>query len=276
MPAGSGWFGGRLTPLTRIEEDTLDPHDRSLGVRLACQAAPLSDVKIDIPPESLTTPQRLQIEGQERARDPAWLDPAVTAREVSLPPPSLADLRADTVRLAETLAQAGISPLEISLPALADFPERLRGLGWNVRLAIRRPAARDLPAALVSVLPPGTPLLGLAVDMGSTKLAVYLVDLESGATLAQPGVMNPQIAYGEDVVSRIAFANRVEENRLLLQTRLVETLQPAPELTCCAAARVLAAPRWWTRWWWATPPCTISSPACRSGTAGAAPYVPGR
>ena len=60
--------------------------------------------------------------------------------------------------------------------------------------------------------------------MGSTKLAAYLVDLQSGATLGQLGEMNPQIAYGEDVVSRIAFCNRQAENRRLLQTRLVETL----------------------------------------------------
>ena len=62
------------------------------------------------------------------------------------------------------------------------------------------------------------------MDMGSTKLAIFLVDLESGATLAQTGVMNPQIAYGEDVVSRIAYANRDAENRMLLQSRLVETI----------------------------------------------------
>ena len=62
------------------------------------------------------------------------------------------------------------------------------------------------------------------MDLGSTKLAIFLVDLENGAILAQAGVMNPQISFGEDVVSRIAYANRGDENRKQLQTRLVETI----------------------------------------------------
>ena len=57
------------------------------------------------------------------------------------------------------------------------------------------------------------------MDLGSTKLALYLVDLGTGATLTRTGVMNPQIAYGEDVVSRIAFANRADENRQDLCSR---------------------------------------------------------
>jgi uncharacterized 2Fe-2S/4Fe-4S cluster protein (DUF4445 family) len=70
------------------------------------------------------------------------------------------------------------------------------------------------------------------MDLGSTKLALYLVDLASGATLARAGVMNPQIAYGEDVVSRISFANKSEENRVLLQTRLVSSINEAVESLC--------------------------------------------
>ena len=55
------------------------------------------------------------------------------------------------------------------------------------------------------MIPPGAPLLGLAVDIGTTKIAAYLVELASGRTLAKAGAVNPQIAYGEDVVSRIAL-----------------------------------------------------------------------
>ena len=64
----------------------------------------------------------------------------------------------------------------------------------------------------------------MAVDVGSTKLAMYLVNLETGETAAKTGAMNPQIAFGEDVVSRIAYANQGEAQRLQLQTRLVDTL----------------------------------------------------
>ena len=95
-----------------------------------------------------------------------------------------------------------------------------------------------LSPRLIAALPPRSPLLGLAVDLGSTKLAVYLVDLETGGTLAQTGVMNPQISYGEDVVNRIAFANKSEENRRLLQRRVVEALNQAAVELCRHAALV--------------------------------------
>ncbi len=68
--------------------------------------------------------------------------------------------------------------------------------------------------------PVGEPLLGLAVDTGTTKLAAYLVDLASGRTLARAGAMNPQIAYGEDVVTRVGYANSSPAAAQLLHQRL--------------------------------------------------------
>jgi uncharacterized 2Fe-2S/4Fe-4S cluster protein (DUF4445 family) len=65
---------------------------------------------------------------------------------------------------------------------------------------------------------------GLAVDIGTTKLAAYLVDLGSGATVARAGAMNPQIAYGEDVISRIAYAGREPDGAKRLQSVLMDTL----------------------------------------------------
>ena len=142
------------------------------------------------------------------------------AIDLSLTAPDLHDLRSDLTRVQQILAEQGYPALSGDLPVLSLLSSRLREHNWSVRLAVR-----PMPGSLelVNVLPPGARLLGLAADMGSTKLAVYLVDLTDGATLARVGVMNPQIAYGEDVVNRIAFANRSEENRILLQTRLIET-----------------------------------------------------
>ncbi len=70
---------------------------------------------------------------------------------------------------------------------------------------------------VVALLPRDEPTVGLAVDIGTTKMAAYLVDLSTGHTLAMDGLMNPQIAYGEDVVSRIAYANEHPEGRRVLQ-----------------------------------------------------------
>ena len=77
---------------------------------------------------------------------------------------------------------------------------------------------------VIAVLPRETRLIGLAVDIGTTKLAAYLVDLEKGHTVAKVGAMNPQIAYGEDVVSRIAYCNQHADGRATLQRKLIETL----------------------------------------------------
>ena len=151
---------GRLTPLTLEEQALFSPQEITQGMRLACQATPLSDCEIDIPPESLTTAQRLQVE----------------------------DIY-DTELVNDT-----------------------------------RPVSSGL---------------GFAVDVGTTKLAAFLVDLATGKTLARLGMMNPQIAYGEDVISRIVYSNQNADGARQLQARLVETLnQMIRDL--CAEAQVSA------------------------------------
>ena len=93
----------------------------------------------------------------------------------------------------------------------------MRDLNWNVRVALRGDE-------IVALGAPGTKWLGLAVDIGTTKIAGYLLDLESGKTLASKGMMNPQISYGEDVISRIVAASKSPENAIKLQSLLTEAL----------------------------------------------------
>jgi uncharacterized 2Fe-2S/4Fe-4S cluster protein (DUF4445 family) len=135
--------------------------------------------------------------------------------------PTLHDLRADTVRLADALAAQNVPRPFFAQPVLSDLSERLRAQDWRARLALRH---RPPMPEVVGVLPEGATLLGLAVDIGTTKMAGYLVDLQSGRTLARAGRMNPQVAYGEDVVSRIAYANEQAEGRKQLQAQLMESL----------------------------------------------------
>ena len=205
---------GELSPPTREEQDALGADDLAKDYRLACQAIPLTDVKIDIPPESLTTPQRLQIEGQETFIEP---DPVVTAFDVQLAPPTLDDLRSDVARVRQALDDLGIACPVIRLPVLEGLSGTLRAQDWTARLVLRGDE-------VIAGLPRESDLLGLAVDVGTTKLAAYLVDLENGNTLAKTGRMNPQISYGEDVVSRIAYTINNEGGRKLLQAKLVEAI----------------------------------------------------
>jgi uncharacterized 2Fe-2S/4Fe-4S cluster protein (DUF4445 family) len=202
---------GELTPVTANEEFELDAAELAAGYRLACQVKPLSDVRVDIPPESLTTPQRTQVEGREVEIE---LDPVVLPIEVQLPAPDLFDLRSDVTRLKAALGDQAIS---IGYAALTDLSDRLRRYHWSARVARRN-------ASVIAVLPRESRLIGLAVDVGTTKLAAYLVDLEQGHTVAKLGAMNPQIAYGEDVISRIAYCNRHVDGRATLQRKLIETL----------------------------------------------------
>jgi len=227
---------GQLSPLTLTEEAELSAKDLAAGYRLACQAEVLSNLRVDIPPESFTTPQRLQLEGQEI---PTELDPVAVPLEVAVPPPALDDLRSDLTRLRDALTALSHADLHFSLSVAASLPEKLRANQWRVRLAIRG-------NEVVAILPPLNTddrslitdhclLYGLAVDIGTTKLAAYLVNLETGETVAKAGAMNPQIAYGEDVISRITYVNEHADGLLTLQAKLVEALNHLLDGLCAEA-----------------------------------------
>jgi uncharacterized 2Fe-2S/4Fe-4S cluster protein (DUF4445 family) len=205
---------GQASPPTAEEEAAFTDAELQAGFRLACQSHPLSDISLEIPPESLTTPQRLQVEGLE-AEIP--LDPPVIPIDIQVRPPDIHDLRSDATRLLQAVDAQTRETHHLSERLLPDLSPALRSLGWDLRLAVRR-------GEIIALLPKGCPLLGLAVDVGTTKLAAYLIDLQSGSTLAKAGAMNPQIAYGEDVISRIGYTNTHVDGRRVLQTRLVETL----------------------------------------------------
>lgn len=198
------------------------------GYRLACQAYPLSDVKVEVPPESLATPQRLSIEGQEIAVE---IDPVVTSYEVHLPPPNLEDLRSDATRLQQALSELGVDGVRLPLTVLHQISERLRALDWRAQAVVRE-------GEVVAILPLESRLLGLAVDIGTTKLAAYLLNLTDGETLAKAGEMNPQISYGEDVISRIAYCDQHPDGRQILRNRVVETLNRMIEGLCAEAGEI--------------------------------------
>jgi uncharacterized 2Fe-2S/4Fe-4S cluster protein (DUF4445 family) len=209
---------GQVTPPTLTEEEELGRENMEAGFRLACQTIPLEDVRVEIPRESLVAGQRVQVEGREGQ---IVFEPAVVAVDLELTPPALDDLRSDIMRVNDVLRERGLPTLEAGPRLLGQLSLFLRKNAWKARIAVR-PGSNS--SELASVLPYGSRIAGLAMDIGSTKLAIFLLDLESGAILAQVGVMNPQISFGEDVVSRIAHANKGDAERLELQTRLVETV----------------------------------------------------
>lgn len=189
------------------------------GWRLACQTEVQEDVRIHIPPDSLATAQRTQTESQTL---PIKLNPAVRSLTVRLRPPNLADLRSDANRLRDSL---GRSDLTFPASVLRTLSNDLRAYEFYVSVFLRG-------ASVVGIRPADTAALGLAVDLGTTKLAVYLVNLASGETLATAGAMNPQIAFGEDVMARIGHAISKPEGGEQLRSVIVEALSRMASKLC--------------------------------------------
>ncbi|RCK76077.1 MAG: Methyltransferase corrinoid activation protein [Anaerolineae bacterium] len=211
---------GELSPPTIDEENTFSANEIQQGYRLACQAYPRTDIVIDIPPESLSTSQRLQLESQQKTSE---IDPIVYRKLVTIPTPSINDLRSDLTRLRDALEPPG-NHVEVDYKILQKIPSLCRSSSWNIQAVFH-------DSKLIQILPskPESKLLGLAVDIGTTKVAAYLVDLETGAILSQAGSMNPQIAFGEDVISRISYLithpeQRNQPGNNLLHQRIVEGL----------------------------------------------------
>ena len=214
---------GMVSEPAASEGEFLSSQELADGYRLACRTIPLGDCKVRVPPESLTAPQRTQVEGEEIPVPP---EPPVETLLIRLTPPSLDDLHASAERLLRALEQQhGIVASEIDLAALRDLLPGPRSEHWQVRVAVRG-------EEVVALLPADARALGLAVDLGTTKMAAYLIDLETGQTLASHGTMNPQIAYGEDVIARLAFASREPGGAAKLQGLLIEALNQVAGAMC--------------------------------------------
>ncbi|MFC1791902.1 ASKHA domain-containing protein, partial [Gemmatimonadota bacterium] len=211
---------------TEIETEALGAADLAAGIRLACQAQVNGPVRVDVPPESMTATQRTQVEGEETSFE---FESPVEIREMTLPKADATDLQADFERIGSAVSGDGRPPLQCRrLKLLKEIPELLRKNQWQIQVGLR-------DHELVSVAAPGTPVLGLAVDIGTTKVAGYLVDLTDGRTLAKKGIMNPQIAYGEDVMARITHCLRQENGGEVLQGTIVDAINELARDLCAAA-----------------------------------------
>ena len=215
-------LSGKHTQPNSDEREALSPSELEQGYRLACQAHPLEDCKVHIPTESLTAPQRTQVEGLEVNIRP---DPAVISYHVEMDSPSLEDHEADAERLLQALhREHHINPSAIDMKLLQQLSPVLRHSKWQAQVSVRG-------NEVVALGPWPSRSLGLAIDLGTTKIAGYLLDLSTGQVLASKGAMNPQIAYGEDVISRIALATgSIEETGRLRKLAVTAVNQLARDL----------------------------------------------
>ncbi len=208
---------GECSPPTSEEKNYLSQEELRKGLRLACQARPLTHTKVWLPPTTLTQEQRLQLEGKSTYFSP---DPSV--KRFFIPMPSTSVRSPDNLHsyITTTLKDNHI----IVKPKLDTYiNDRISSLNIasqkDLSVIIRGDTILDVREKSEI-----TPLQGVAVDLGSTKIALFHLDLESAQLLGAHGYMNPQISYGEDIISRLNYAIRNKDNLKKLQQVVIESI----------------------------------------------------
>lgn len=175
------------------------------GRRLGCQATVQGDIVIDVPPESQVHKQVVRKAATQRD---IVMDPATKLYFVEVQEPDMHDPSGDFERLKDALKdQWQIEGVTAALPFLAKLQPALRKGQWKVTVAAHK-GHQDSHVQLLDIWPGlhEDGLYGLAVDLGSTTIAAHLCDLVTGEVKASSGRMNPQIRFGEDLMSRVSYS----------------------------------------------------------------------
>ncbi len=185
--------------------------------RLACTTQLHGDALIFIPEESRAHKQIIRKTATERV---IAVNPAVRQVYVVVDEAQLGEHRGDWGRLQAALAQQWqLENLTIDLPVLRHLQATLREGAWQVTVTLWQ--ERDV----IDVQPGyAEGAYGLAVDIGSTTVAGHLCDLRTGAILATESTMNPQVTYGEDLMSRVSYATWNKDGTAKLHTAILDTL----------------------------------------------------
>lgn len=195
---------GALSEWNAVEERYDRVRGLAKGRRLGCQAQVMGDVVIDVPPESQVHKQVVRKRAEVRA---ITTDPATRLYYVEVAEPDMEEPSGDFERLARALEeQWQINGVDADLEVLRKLQPVLRKGEWKVTVALNKDHRDDRHRVID--LWPGYyegKLLGIAVDVGSTTIAAHLCALSDGEVLASSGVMNPQIRFGEDLMSRVSY-----------------------------------------------------------------------
>ncbi len=220
-------------------------------VRLSCQAKVLGDVLVNVPEESRGNKQIIRKSATEREIE---IKPSIRKYFVDMVPPNLEKPFADWERLSQGLEKsiALVRRGEENLPKAGDFTidyeclrtlaDALRAGDWKVTVTVwqDKEVMRVQPGYVENSY-------GAAVDIGSTTIALYLCDLATGEILAAELEMNPQIVYGEDVMSRIQYTISEPDGLEKLHKAVIGTLNKLLKAAVKTANKVIArpfAPRW--------------------------------
>jgi uncharacterized 2Fe-2S/4Fe-4S cluster protein (DUF4445 family) len=187
-----------LTPLSAPEREFDRRTGLAPGRRLGCHTKLLGDVVIDVPADSQVHRQVVRKEADAHAIE---IDPVLTLHYVEVREPDMADPAGDLQRLFEALREEWqLDALRADVHVLRSLQRTIRDGGWAVTVAVHE------GAEIVGIWPGfHDRALGVAFDVGSTTVAGHLCDLHTGEVLASAGTMNPQIRFGEDLMSRVSY-----------------------------------------------------------------------
>ena len=196
---------GALSDWNAVEQRYDDKRGLSKGRRLGCQAKIEGDIVIDVPAESQVHKQVVRKAASDRVIE---MDPATKLYFIEVAEPDMHEPSGDLERLNHALkSQWGLEEVSADLRVMRKLQPALRKGKWQITAAV----FQDHKAGKGRILElwPGLHedgIFGLAIDLGSTTIAAHLTDLRSGAVVASSGLMNPQIRFGEDLMSRVSYA----------------------------------------------------------------------
>ncbi|MCV6586526.1 MAG: ASKHA domain-containing protein [Marinibacterium sp.] len=194
-----------LSEWNAVEERYDQKRGLKEGRRLGCQATVQGDIVIDVPPESQV--HRQVVRKAASARD-ITMAPATKLYYVEVTEPDMHVPTGDLERLERALKdQWDIDGITADLTILTRLQTVLRKGDWKITVALHR-GHRDTAHRVTEIWPGLTDdrIYGLAIDLGSTTIAAHLCDLRNGTVVTSSGVMNPQIRFGEDLMSRVSYS----------------------------------------------------------------------
>ena len=195
--------GTHVSEFSKVEERYDKLRGLASGRRLSCQTMIMGDLVIDVPPESQVHKQVVRKEADTRVIE---LDPVTRLCFIEVEEPDMYKPSSDLERVYKALKeQWQIDDLSCDLPIIASLQKTLHKGEWKITAAVysRAPGGGNRLAAIW----PGfhDKLFGLAIDVGSTTIAAHLTNLSTGEVTASAGLMNPQIRFGEDLMSRVSY-----------------------------------------------------------------------
>jgi len=221
----------------------LSPEQLARGVRLSCHTFVQGNLTVEVPPESRLQEHQVLLGNanqglvQESEKDLLThygRHPLSRKVRLQCAEPTLTDNASDWARLSLELRRVlpMDKPLQIPLSVLRTLPETLRLAHWDVSITL---TDIDTGYTVIRVEPGNDrPAYGLAVDIGTTTVVVYLVNLETGEVLDKQGTYNKQAQYGDDVISRIVYAVESPENLEEIHQAVIGTIN---ELTVAILKR---------------------------------------